>query len=78
MSTEIDVYVKTVVGRTYKIEISAEDPISELKKRIFDKEGIHPDEQSLIYKGVVCVNEKTLKDYNVESGDGFHVTKKSK
>mgnify|MGYP000950000408 FL=1 len=76
MSTEIEVYVKTIEGRTYKIDIEPEEKITELKKRIYDKEGIHPDSQSLIYKGTVCDDEKTLKDYNVESGGGFHMTKK--
>ena len=76
--TEIEVYVKTVEGRTLKIEITLEEKVSDLKQRIYDKEGLHPDTQNLMYKGTICDDEKTLKDLNIESGDGFHVLRKSK
>lgn len=75
MSTAIGVYVKTIEGRIHKLEVNTTDKISDLKMKIYDKEGIHPDTQTLMFKGKKCEDDKTLKDYGVEEGEGFHVVK---
>ena len=62
----MQVFVKTLTGRTMTIDVEATDSITSIKEKITNKEGIPATEQRLIFGGKQLENEKTIADYNIQ------------
>lgn len=60
------VFVTTLTGKGFCVECYPRSTIREVKLRIQNKEGIHPDEQRLIFAGVALKDESTLQDHNIK------------
>lgn len=68
-----NIFVKSLAGDIIFVEANEIDKIHSVKTKIYEREGIPIDQQSITFSGKHLENDRTLQDYDVRNESTLHL-----
>lgn len=67
------IFVKTLTGKTITLEVQEMETIADVKRKVFDRDGIEVERQSLVCMGKPLLDNQTLKFYDIQQEATIHL-----
>ena len=72
----IQIFFKTLTGQTITLDVEPSDTIEKVKKKLYEKTGIKPEDQRFIFSGKELLDKETIGNYNIEENSTILLRKR--